>query len=461
MPAADLTLNEIPKWVDEKSVENVIAVVCDLNGVYRGKRAERSELKKLLRGEMKLPLSTMFLDIWGRDTMGSGQVLETGDVDGVLVPIESGIFEATWRDQPTAFAPLTMLRADGERHDADPRQALAAVLDRYSALSLTPVIALELEFYLMHARPEKGAHHPNNIPSVPVGAGAAGDLENKALYSIDALDSIDDFLRDVRTACQAAEIPLGAIVSEGGGGQYEVNLGHRSDALRAADDAQLLKTIIKGVAQKNGMAATFMAKPRGTDAGSGMHMHASVLDADQNNIFDDGTDAGSAFLRNAVGGLQEAMAASMLIFAPHANSYRRLREATHAPTRCAWGYDNRTAAIRIPSGPNSARRVEHRVAGADTNPYLVAAAVLGGIINGIERKSEPDIPLQENAYASDRAPLPATWHEAVANFANAPVIRDIFSGYLADVFAALKLQEIETLAEIVPTEELSSYFSSV
>ena len=184
------------------------------------------------------------------------------------------------------------------------------------------------------------------------------------------------FLSDIYKACELQNIPADAAISENGCGQFEINLLHVDDPLKAGDDAIFFKRIVKSVARKHGMIASFMAKPYGEESGSGLHVHFSLLDSDGNNVFDDNGESGTDLLKYAVNGLISAMPESMLIFAPHYNSYRRLTPGTHAPTSAGWGYENRTAAIRIPGGDSKARRIEHRVAGADANPYLVLASIL-------------------------------------------------------------------------------------
>ena len=213
-----------------------------------------------------------------------------------------------------------------------------------------------------------------------------------SVLSIDELDDFGSFFRDVYAACALQGVPANSAIAENGIGQFEINLMHVDDPLRAADDAVLFKRIVKGVARKHGFAASFMAKPYGGRSGSGLHVHFSLLDKNDINVFDNGRDEGSSMLRHAVGGLLEAMAETTILFAPHFNSYRRLRPGAHAPSAAAWGYENRTVAVRIPGGSPKARRIEHHVAGADANPYLVLTGILAGALVGIEREIVPTRP---------------------------------------------------------------------
>ena len=232
------------------------------------------------------------------------------------------------------------------------------------------------------------------------------------VLSTDELDAFAPFLEDVYDACRVQGIPADAAISENGCGQFEINLLHVADPLRAADDALLFKRLVKAIARKHGLAASFMAKTYGDQSGNGFHVHFSLIDDDGRNVFDDGGDEGSEHLRHAVGGLISAMAETTLLFAPHLNSYRRLRKGTHAPVAMAWGYENRTAAVRIPGGAAAARRIEHRVAGADANPYLVMAGILGAALIGIERELIPPDPTEGDAYAQDLPTLPPDWASA-------------------------------------------------
>jgi glutamine synthetase len=204
-----------------------------------------------------------------------------------------------------------------------------------------------------------------------------------------------------------------------------------------------------------------MAKPYEQFAGNGMHTHFSVLGAQGQNVFDDGTEGGSAMLRHAVAGCLEALPDLTLIFAPHANSYDRLVPERHAPTGIAWAYENRTAAIRIPSGSPKARRIEHRVSGGDVNPYLMIAAILGSALDGIERRLEPPPPIEGNAYALDLPQIPDTWEGAVAAFERSALVPRIFQAELVRNYLQTKKQEIHYMAELSEAEQVELYLDTV
>jgi len=223
------------------------------------------------------------------------------------------------------------------------------------------------------------------------------------------------------------DIPADTAISEAGPGQFEINLMHQNDALKAADDTWLFKMLVKGLARRHGFAASFMAKPYDMWSGNGMHTHFSILDENGKNIFNDGTTAGSDKLRHAVAGCLAALPGSTLVFAPHENSYDRLVPNAHAPTGIGWAYENRTAALRIPASGPVARRIEHRVAGGDVNPYLMIAALLGAALNGLEDQMTAPPPIVGNAYELGLPQLPETWHAAIETFATCPHIKRIFA----------------------------------
>ena len=281
------------------------------------------------------------------------------------------------------------------------------------------------------------------------------------VLSLAGIDEFDPFFTDLYAACEAMGIPADAAISEGGLGQFEINILHSKNALKAADDAWLFKLAVKGIARKHGMAASFMAKPYKDQPGNGMHTHFSLLDEKGRNIFDDGSDKGSAALLHAVAGVLAALPASTLVFAPHGNSYQRLTPNSHAPTTPAWGYENRTVAVRIPGGNPAARRIEHRVAGGDVNPYLMLAAVLGAALNGLEDGKAPPPPTTGNAYAKNTQPLPDTWSKAIETFEGNAQIARIFHPDLIDNFLRCKRQEMRRLNAADTEFETRTYLETV
>ncbi|WP_298973552.1 glutamine synthetase family protein [uncultured Roseobacter sp.] len=434
-------------------VRTIRVAAADLNGQARGKRIPSRYADKAVEGGTRFPMSVLNLDIWGEDIDDSPLVFESGDKDGVLKPTERGFMPMPWLDAPTALLPIWMFHEEGRPYDGDPRHALRAVLDRYKARGLTPVCAVELEFFLIDDSGRK-----LQVPPSPRSGKrrVAGEI-----LSLRALDQFDTFFTDLYDACEEMDIPADTAISEAGLGQFEINLMHCDDALRAADDAWLFKMLVKGLARRHGFAASFMAKPYADYSGSGLHMHFSVLDAEGNNVFDNGGDDGTDVLRHAVAGCLNAMPGSALIFAPHANSFDRMVPGSHAPTGISWAYENRTSAIRIPSGPAAARRIEHRVAGGDVNPYLMLAAVLGAAINGIEDAKAPPKPITGNAYAADLPQIPGDWKSAIDAFEADTEIARIFAPDLIRNLVLTKRQELHYMQELTPAEQVTIYLDTV
>ncbi len=426
---------------------------CDLNGQMRGKRAPATLARKLDSGSVRMPLSALNVDLWGCDIEDSPLVFATGDADGILYPTERGAVPMPWLGNPSALVPMTMTHEDGAPFLGDPRQALAAVLARYSARGWRVMAATEMEFTLLDAS--------GDTPHPPVNPVTGRVVASEAVLSIAQLDSFDNFFSDLHRGAEDMGIPVYATISESGLGQFEVTLNHQN-AMRAADDAWLFKALTRGMARKHGLAATFMAKPYSDDAGNGMHVHFSVLDKDRKNVFSDGGPEGSETLRAAVAGCLAAMPASTLIFAPHGNSYDRLVPSAHAPTSAAWAHENRTAAIRIPGGAPEARRIEHRVAGGDINPYLMLATVLGSAMMGIEENMTPPPPITGNAYeVADLPQLAPDWGSAIDRFASDPLIARILPADLITNLVMTKRQERTKFATRPPETHWLSYVESV
>ncbi|WP_294623110.1 glutamine synthetase family protein [uncultured Roseovarius sp.] len=410
---------------------------CDLNGQMRGKRVPSDYAEKLERGAVRMPLSALNVDIFGADIDGSPLVFETGDADGILRPTDRGVVPMPWLDGAPPLVPMTMYHENGMPFDGDSRHALENTLNKYAERGWKVVAATELEFTLVDDSGDALAPVKDPRTGRP--------LDAPDILSIAQLDAFDDFLNALYDGCAAMGIAAQTATCESGVGQFEVTLNHQ-DALRAADDTWLFKALIKGLARKHGFAATFMAKPFAEDAGNGMHLHFSVLDEAGRNVFDNGGDEGSDLLRSAVAGCLSAMPDSTLIFAPHAGSYARLVPGAHAPTGASWAYENRTASIRIPGGSPLARRIEHRVAGGDINPYLIFAGILGAALMGVEDKMTPPDPISGNAYDHDLPQLATDWGTAIDRFEASQLMPRIFPENLIRNLVMTKRQELRLLA---------------
>ena len=446
--AANLNLNLINTSPAPTSLR---AALWDINGVLRGKRLPATSLSKLDRGGLRMPLSIAGMDIWGADIADNPAVFASGDADGLCEPTGRGPVPLPWLSHPTSLVPVWLREEGGAPYLGDPRRVLAHVLERYHKRGWRPVVATELEFYLV-------ARTPAGI--APAASPVTGRTANgPGAMAMAEIDDFSGFIEEVFAAGELQGLALDAAISENGAGQFEINLMHSDDALRAADDALLFKLLVKGIARKHGFEATFMAKPFAGMAGSGLHVHFSLIDEAGCNLFDDGGPLGSDLLRNAVAGLQAHMVDQTPIFAPHFNSYKRLQPNTYAPVRANWGYENRMTALRVPGGPAVARRIEHRVSGADANPYLVLAAILAAAFDGIERALMPTKPASAAGPADPVAELPAEWRGAIEGFAASTAMAEMFPAQFRECFLAVKRQELTTFATRITSFERETYLA--
>ncbi|WP_375281029.1 glutamine synthetase family protein [Pseudooctadecabacter sp.] len=440
-------------WLhDNPHIKTIRVAASDLNGVARGKRIPSRFAQKIEEDGTRFPLSVLNLDIWGEDIDNSPLVFEAGDPDGVAMPTDRSFMPMPWLDSPSALLPMWMFREDGRPFDGDPRHALNAVLKRYAARGLTPIVGTELEFYLV----DDSGKDLQVVPSPRSGKRRPG----AEILSLRALDAFDQFFTKLYDGAEAMDIPAETAISEAGLGQFEINLSH-GPAMKAADDAWLFKLLVRGLARQHGFAASFMAKPYAEYSGNGMHVHFSVLDENGTNIFDNGGPEGTAALHHAISGCMTALPASALILAPHGNSYDRLVPNAHAPTSICWAYENRTAAIRVPGGHHKGRRIEHRVAGGDVNPYLMLAAVLGAALTGIEDGTMPPAPITGNAYDQGLPQLPGDWNAAIDRFEADPTIARIFPTELIRNLTATKRQEASEYATLSDEEKIDLYLDTV
>ncbi|PTD28088.1 glutamine synthetase family protein [Sphingomonas fennica] len=421
-----------------------------LSGVPRGKRVRRHEMAPVYDYGRFLPGSIQVVDITGRDCEETGLVWEDGDADRRARPVPGGIVPAPWLGADVAQVTCSLHELDGTVCALDPRAILQRVIDRFAADGLTPVVACELEFYLIDGRRGR-----DGAIRLPRGAGMGVEV-----YGLPQLEEASPFLRDLWAACDAQGIPLEGAISECAPGQLELTLRHRADALRAADDAVAYKRAAKGVARVHGCDATFMAKPWADRAGSGLHLHLSIADAAGTNLFAADDPAGTPMLRHAIGGMLALMAESVAILAPNANSYRRFRPNSYAPTAPTWGINNRTVALRVPAGPAPTRHIEHRVAGADANPYLAVAALLAAAHHGISRGIDPGPPVTGDGYAAAAGAgsrLPGDWFDALRLFDRSAILRDYLGDRTVDMFATVKRTEQERFHEHVTALDYDWY----
>lgn len=435
---------------DNPDIEIFEIILHDLNGIHRGKWLPREQIAKVFEGGYKMPQSTCSLDAWGRDL--DELVQESGDADGVCTAHPETLARVPWADKPTAQVIVSMGSFGGDQpYAGDPRVVLQTVLDRYAKLGLRPVVASEMEFHLFELDRDKFGQ-PRHSQRALDGSPALGGQT----YGMDTMRETAPLMDAIAEAAKIQYLPVDTLISEFGPSQYEINLYHQDSAMRACDQGSMLKRAIRNVARSHNKVASFMAKPFAEQVGNGMHIHFSLIDDNGDNVFDNGTDAGSPLLRHAVAGCLATMADSMAIFAPNINSYRRMVPGCYAPLAPNWGYENRTTAIRIPSGDHRAIRIEHRVAGADANVYLTVATILAGALYGIEQKlAAPDAVVGD---AGDvEAVLPHFWQDALAVFEQSGFIRDYLGAEMQKTFTLCKRKEKQEFDSRVTLLEYDAY----
>jgi glutamine synthetase len=427
----------------------VEALITDCNGIARGKWLPVQKLDTIEKQGLKLPKSALGLDVWGRDIPALAHA--NGDIDGYCHLVEGSLRPLlTERGVDQAQVLLSMFDKDGSPYMGDPRQVLQALVTRFTEKELKPCMAVELEFSLLPK------------PEISEAIGTALRDQNAVggnLYALSELDYHGPLLEALRQAFDTQDLPYEGIIKESAPSQFEINVAHSDDVMLLADQVIRMQRTIRAVSARHGFVASFMPKPIDDEAGNGLHVHCSLLEENGINVFDDGGEEGSDPLRYAVAGCLELLPASMLLFAPSFNAYRRFQPGNHAPTESAWGYDNRTTAIRIPESPSAARRIEHRVAGADANPYLVLAAVLAGVWHGIENTLSPPNPIEGNAWDQeiDAPALPTTMDEAISVFDKSDVLSNYLTGEFKTLFLATKVQEWNEFAKRVTEFELETY----
>jgi len=435
--------------------ESVDLLLPDMNGLLRGKRIAREALEKVYVDGVCLPMSLIATDITGNTVEETGLGYAIGDEDRICKPVPGSLRPVGWQDRPMAQLLLSMHDREGEAFEVNPREVLRRVLQRYAARGLKPVIAVELEFYLLDGELSAEGH-----PRTSLNPATGERSRSTQVYYMQDLNDYRRFTDAVADACRAQGVPADTAVAEYAPGQFEINLKHRDDALQACDDAIYLKRIIKGVAGRQGMIASFMAKPFARQAGSGLHLHASVLDRDGDNIFACTPEAPAEPLKQAIAGLQRRSRDCMLMFAPHANSYRRFVLNAFVPLNDCWGFNNRTVAMRVPHSEPDNTRIEHRIAGADANPYLVAAAVLAGMLDGLENGGDPGPPIVGNAYEQTE-PRALFWRDTIADFQASEFVRETFGERFRHMYGQQKLKEMRSFDTEVTTLEVEWYLRQV
>ena len=434
-------------------LRHIQLLLTDLNGIARGKSVQRHELERIFTEGLPLPSSIAALTADGDDAQNTGLLWEIGDMDCLAWPLPSTLVRTPWLATPTAqvlmmFDPVRGAPAAA----ADPRLAAARVIEKLQADGYTVVMAVELEFYLLDATAARN------------GIARAATLRGKHphVYSVEEVESRAEFLDDLYACCATQGLPVATTLSEFGPGQFEITLQHRDDALRALDEGVMYKRAVRGVAQRHGMLASFMAKPFAVLPGSGLHLHLSLNDSHGNNVFASAAADGNHLLKQVIAGMAVSAADMMALFAPFGNSYRRYRAYNCAPLVASWGVNNRTVSLRIPSGPAHSRHVEHRICGADANPYAAAAAVLAGVHHGLTQRLEPGPPVVGDGYLNSAgASLPQHWQAAIDRFAVSPLAHEYFGTRFVEVYCAIKRTESARYFGEVPQQDYDWYLHTL
>ena len=418
-----LVNNPVPQSID--------VLIVDCNGILRGKQFPGDQLENLCKKGANLPISLMFGDVRGATPDALLVPPLVGDPDINYKMVENSLRPVPWTKVPTAQLFLRATDKDGNNLASDPLTVLEKVIKRLNDDGMFPTIALEGEFYLLD---------PSQNPPAPLkSANGWPSFEGPQVYALEPLRDVQGFLNGVKDVAAAQSIPLTSILCEYGDSQFEMNLNHSSEVTDHARDFMLLKHAIKNIAEANGQLASFMAKPLSNEGGSGCHIHVSLLDKDGNNIF--GQDESK--LLSGIGGLMETISESLAACAPFANSYRRYRKDGWSPNSGNWGRNHRLVSLRIPISGDKDKRVEHRIAGADVNPYLLCAAVLAGIHHGVKNRIDPGPESMEGQEPEAGIQLPTRWREALQAFSDSEFFKDYFGEEFMEIYCRAKFAEEE------------------
>ena len=438
-------------------IQAIDILLHDSNGIGRGKIIRRHELMSVFEGGRHLPISILGLDIVGEDVHETGLIWDAGDGDLRAWPVPGTLVPLHGTEPARAEMFLGQYHLDGTPMLSDPRHALARQVEALAERGLYPSAAFELEFFLLD--PERDAMGRVQPARDVLDGRFSAKTE---VYSVDQLIGMQPLFTDIYAGAAAAGITAETLISEYAPGQYELTLKYRDDVLTAADDLVRLKRIVRAQARRHGVVACFMAKPIADYAGSGMHLHVSLRDADGRNVFAEAPGTGwTETIRHALGGLKQTMGESMLVFAPHANSWRRFASQSYAPVSPSWGVNNRSVALRIPAGDLRARRIEHRPSGVDANPYLVAATVLAGIRKGLDERIDPGPETTGNAYEAETGDMPRDWRAAIEAATGSAFLKDALGAEMHRTFTAVKAAEYARVARTIADVDYDLYLHRV
>ena len=435
-------------------------LIADLPGVLRGKRIRRKEFAKTFSDGFCLPGGTVLIDSIGDVIDGIPWSADDGDPDINARIVPGSLAPVPWAQRPAAQALYRFYTRNGEPFFADPRRVLERAAEPLQKMGLRIVMATELEFYLLDAKADRPTARVSRVP------GIGRPQPGPQVYNPDDLWDIENFLNDLNDVCEAQNIPAGTTTSEFAPGQFEINLEHVDNPVLACDHGVLLKRAIKAVARQHGFVACFMAKPFEEDSGSGLHIHMSLVDKNGKNYFSQGKEnmaspPFSARLRHAIGGLAKTMAEGTAIFAPNANSYRRLRPEMFAPVEPNWGANHRNVALRVPVSDEKNLRFEHRTSGADANPYLVTSAILAGVHYGLKKKCDPGRMVEEGEVITLKRKIPNRWDDAIDKFSRSKIFPQYLGEEYCRIYALHRRDESRRFHNIVSNADFDWYMRAV
>jgi len=433
---------ELQDFLSQHRIHEVECVIPDMTGIARGKILPRNLF--LSAGEMRIPKSVLLNTVNGEQPDNGPFVGET-DPDMVCRPDARTVRVVPWAAEPVAVVIHDCEEWDGSPVALSPRAVLRRVLALYEERGWRPVVAPEMEFYLV-AR-QSNPHEPLQPPLGRTGKPEVG----RQSYSIDAVNDFDPFFMELSAFCDQHQLGVETLIHEAGPGQMEINFTH-GDPLELADRVFLFKRAVRETALRHGVFATFMAKPMEGEPGSAMHIHQSIVDTDGRNIFSREDGSASDQFHHFIGGLQTYIPQVMPLFAPYVNSYRRLAPYMSAPINVQWGHDNRTCGIRVPKSGPAARRVENRVPGVDANPYLAIATTLACGWLGMRDSLQATAPTAGSAWTVSHE-LPRHLEDAIAATRACAPIKAVLGETFVDAFCAVKELEYATYNRVISSWE--------
>ncbi len=435
-------IEELDKWLKAENIDDIECMVADNAGIARGKSMPRVKFIEGLRSRgLRLPETVFGMTITGDYALND--YLSETERDVILMPDLDTVCTTPWQPEPTAAVICDAELDDGTPVDFSPRQVLKRVLKLYEDEGWQPIIAPEFEFYLIDRQEDV-----ESTPVSPVGSSGRRDV-GSAPYSIDSLDEFADYFDDVYDACEAQRIDIDELIHEAGPAQFEFNMVH-GPALNVADQSFLFKRILRAIAIRHNMFATFMASPYPDSYGSAMHMHQSVIDMETGkNIFTNDDGSNSDLFLSHIAGLQKYLQEAMPLIAPFVNSYRRFSMAWSAPTNTHWSRENRSVGLRVPGGPKESRRIENRVAGSDVNPYFAIATSLACGYIGMKGGLKPSAEFKGSAYEARGKALPRHFLDGLKNMRKSDALKEVLGEAFVETYLDAKEMEFDSYSSVL------------